>query len=47
MAVVALGLGLLVVGATATGYDLTKVIDRLFVEHLYNPQGAKRPGTER
>lgn len=40
---VALSCGLLTAGTVAIGYDLTKVIDRLFVEHVYNAQGATRP----
>jgi hypothetical protein len=43
MGAVALGCGLLMAGAMAIGYDLTKVIDRLFLEHVYNAQGAGRP----
>ena len=45
MAIITLFLGLVVAGATAAGYDLTGVIDRLFLEHVYNAQGAKTPGT--
>lgn len=43
MGAVALGCGLLTAGAVAIGYDLTKVVDRLFQEHVYNAQGASRP----
>jgi hypothetical protein len=45
MAIITLILGLVVTGATAAGYDLTGVIDRLFLEHVYNAQGAKPRGT--
>jgi DNA-binding CsgD family transcriptional regulator len=45
MAIITLFLGLVMAGATAAGYDLTQVIDRLFLEHVYNAQGAKTPGT--
>lgn len=45
MAIITLILGLVVAGATAAGYDLTGVIDRLFLEHVYNAQGAKPRGT--